>query len=183
MILRGRRGAVLGAAIVAAAAFSAIGLHLRLSRIGPARERLDILAEEIGRERQVAGRRPFLEDEKARLDARAAEFREKLPPPDESGLDAVRRELTEDAAKAGVLVTALRPTPAADGTVEEVVFAVEAQGDWASLGRFLDLIETQKRAVIVDQFELKPGEAGDRPVPAPATLSLRLTAFRVEEQR
>jgi hypothetical protein len=172
--------------VIATAALVALGLHLRFMRIGPARDQLVLKAEALGREKLVTARRPALEEEKVRLEARQAEFREMLPPADDADLEALRRALTADAARAGVLVTVVRPAAAAaaPGAVEEVSVAVEAQGDFPSLGRFLDLVESQRRAVIVEQFEMKPGagqEGTDRPGTIPATLALRLTAFRVRE--
>ncbi|MCE9583078.1 MAG: type 4a pilus biogenesis protein PilO [Planctomycetes bacterium] len=187
MNLRGRSGAVLGAVIVATLALVALSIHLQFMRIGPAREQMEMQGEALRRERAVSARRPVLEEEKKGLEARQAEFREMLPPADDADLEALRRALTADAARAGVLVTVIRPSPAAatPGVVEEVAVAVEAQGDFAALGRFLDLVESQRRAVIVEQFELKPESARlveGRPETTPATLAMRLTAFRVREE-
>ncbi|MEK7470048.1 MAG: type 4a pilus biogenesis protein PilO [Planctomycetota bacterium] len=185
MTLRGRTGAVLGAAIVASAALAALSVHLQVSRIGPARDRVEVLRGALERERAAAARRGPLEAEKAGLEARRAEF-EAMLPADGADLDALRRALTDAAAKAGVLVTALRPAPAAPApaAVEEITVAIEARGDFASLGRFLEAVESIPRAVTVEQFELRPDgivEAEPRPETVGATLSLRMTAWRVRE--
>ncbi len=184
MRLHGRTGAVLGVALVASAALAAISVHLRSSRIGPARDRLDVLDEALQRERKAAAQRGAIEEEKARLEARQAEFRTLLPS-DGADLEALRRALTEAAARAGVLVTAVRPSPAPaqPSSVEEIAVSVEARGDFASLGRFLHAVETLPRALTVDQFELKPAvEEERRPETTGATLALRLTVWRVREE-
>jgi Tfp pilus assembly protein PilO len=186
MTLRGRTGAVLGVAIVASAALAALTLHLQFSRIGPSRDRLEVLSGALEREREAVARRGPLEAEKARLESRKAEFDAMLPS-DGADLEALRQSLTAAAARAGVLITALRPAPPppAPAAVEEIAVAVEARGDFASLGRFLDSIESSRRAVTVDQFEMKPdGAAVDesRPETVGATLSLRMTAWRVREE-
>lgn len=185
MRLRGHSGAVLGVAIVASAALAAISLHLRTSRIGPAQERLSVLDEALERERASLSRRGAIEEEKSRLEARQPEFRTLLPA-DGADMEALRRSLTEAAARAGVLVTAVRPAPAsmAPAAVEEIAVSVEARGDFASLGRFLAAVETLPRALTVDQFELKPAAGGVETEPSTvgATLALRLTVWRVREE-
>lgn len=182
MKLRGRGGVVLGGAIVAAAALAALSVHLRVVRIGPARDRMDVLEEAMERERVTIARRPAIEEEGARLQAREAEFAALLPA-DGADLEALRRSVTEAASAAGVLVTAVRPAPVAHspGAVEEIPVVIEARGDFASLGRFLDAVEKLPRALTVDQFEMKPGaaEAEARPETAGVELALRLTVWRV----
>ncbi|MCC6740702.1 MAG: type 4a pilus biogenesis protein PilO [Planctomycetia bacterium] len=182
MTLHGRSGVVLGGAIVAAAALAALSVHLRVARIGPSRDRLGVLEEALEREQVTIARRPSIEAEGARLQARESEFAALLPA-DGADLEALRRSITGAASAAGVLVTAVRPAPAAHspGAVEEIPVLIEARGDFASLGRFLDAVETLPRALTVDQFELKPGgaEAEARPETAGAELALRLTVWRV----
>ncbi|KAF0244801.1 MAG: hypothetical protein FD180_2172 [Planctomycetota bacterium] len=185
MNLRGRTGAVLGISIVASAALAAVSVHLQVWRIGPARDRLEVLDGALERERAAAGRRGTLESEKSGLEARSAEFQSMLPA-DGADLETLRRALTGAAARSGVLITSLRPAPASlPDAVEEIFVAVEARGDFATLGRFLNAVESFPRAVTVDQFEMKPdsgaGEEG-RPGTIGATLTLRMTAWRVREE-
>ena len=190
--------------IITASSFAAIVIGLGVyafyvwnSDLTPLKKTREDLQGQLAAEKASQAEIPKLKARLEELKKKQDEFKEKLPTADEVKLEEFRKILVNYATAAGVRITGLRPVvsavpvgptggAAAAKPFDEVSFNVDVSGNFATLGNFMYMIETHRRMIRVETFELKPDASGggatepgkELPKVMPAGLALKLTTYQ-----